>query len=150
MDRDDGLRLTLRRVLRAPPGRVFRMLTEPGELARWWGPRGFTLPGAEVDLRVGGRYRLTMRPPGAAPFHLTGRFLAVDPGRGLSYTFRYEEPAPDDRETVVTLVLAARGGETVLSLTQEGFATREREDLHRAGWSDSLDRLEEALAAGPG
>ncbi|MGY1795048.1 SRPBCC domain-containing protein [Geodermatophilus sp. SYSU D00525] len=147
MDRDDGLRLTLSRVLGAPPGRVFRALTEPGELVRWWGPRGFTLVGAEVDLRVGGRYRFTVQPPGAPPFHLSGRFLSVDPGRRLSYTFRYEEPAPDDRETVVTLVLGDRGTGTVLSLTQEPFATREREDLHRAGWSDSLDRLAEALAS---
>jgi uncharacterized protein YndB with AHSA1/START domain len=139
---DGGPRLSLTAVLAAPRERVFRMLTEPAELVQWWGPHGIELRSAQVDLRVGGDYRFVMKPAEGLPFHLSGRFLSVDAGRGISYTFRYEEPTPDDRETVVTLTLDDRGPEeTVLSLTHGAFATQERLALHRAGWSQSLERL---------
>ena len=55
--------LKLARVFPAPRERVFRAWTEPAELMRWWGPVGFTTPSAEVDLRVGGKYRIAMRRP---------------------------------------------------------------------------------------
>jgi uncharacterized protein YndB with AHSA1/START domain len=141
MNEDGPLRLTLTRALGAPRERVFRMLTDPAELVKWWGPRGIELLSADVDARVGGGYRFVMKPPEGPPFGLFGQFLSVDPAHGVSYTFQYEEPTPDDRETVVTLTLEERGQETVVSLTHGTFATEERLALHRAGWSDSLDRL---------
>lgn len=141
-----SLRLTMARTFAAPRERVFGMLTEPAEVARWWGPVGFTMPEVRVDLRVGGGYRFTMQPPEGDRFHLTGEFREVDPPARLVYTFRYEEPTADDRETVVTVTLAADGGHTVVSLDQDGFATQERVALHRDGWTDSFDRLASALA----
>lgn len=147
MSASGGLRLQLQTVLPAPPERVFDMLTTPPELARWWGPRGFTTPGITLDLDVGGGYRFTMQPPAGERFHLSGDFLEVAPPRRLVYTFRYEEPTPDDRVTVVTLDLEDRGDATQLSLSQGTFATQERLDLHRAGWTDSLERLREVLAS---
>jgi uncharacterized protein YndB with AHSA1/START domain len=81
------------------------MLTEPLELAKWWGPHGFTIPETQLDLRTGGGYRFTMKPPEGDPFHLAGEFLQIDQPSRLVYTFRWVEPTPDDRETVVTLSL---------------------------------------------
>jgi uncharacterized protein YndB with AHSA1/START domain len=63
------LALRMKRVLRAPPSAVFRACTEPEELAKWWGPRGFTTSAIELDLRVGGRYRFAMQPPEGDLFH---------------------------------------------------------------------------------
>jgi uncharacterized protein YndB with AHSA1/START domain len=145
VDEDGELRLALTRVLAAPRERVFRMLTEPAELAKWWGPHGVTLLAADVDLRADGRYRFVLGPPRGAPFHLSGQFLTVDPAREVSYTFRYDEPTPDDRDTVVRLVLTDRDQGTEVSLTHGTFATRERLDLHRRGWSDSFERLQAAI-----
>ena len=108
---------------------------------RWWGPRQFTTPEIELDLRAGGRYRFTMQPPEGDRFHLSGEFLEIAPPSWLSYTFRWDEPTPDDRETVVELTVDAFGGSTVLSLWQGEFATGERLVLHRHGWTDSLDKL---------
>ena len=139
--------LELTRVLAAPRERVFRALTGPEELATWWGPRGFTTPEIELELRVGGRYRFTMQPPDGDRFHLAGEFLEVAPPRRLAYTFRWEEPVPDDRETVVTLTLDDAGDGTELSVRQGEFATEERLALHRGGWSDSLDKLSALLEA---
>jgi uncharacterized protein YndB with AHSA1/START domain len=121
--------------------RVFDALTRPEALTVWWGPRLFTTGEIELDLRVGGRYRFTMHPPEGDPFHLSGSYREIDRPAALAYTFRWDEPTPDDRETVVRLTLADAGGGTDLSVRQGEFTTAERLDLHRGGWSDSLDRL---------
>jgi uncharacterized protein YndB with AHSA1/START domain len=132
--------------LRAPRGRVFTALTDPAELVRWWGPSGFTTPEIELDLSIGGRYRFGMQPPGAELFHLTGEFLEIQPPSRLAYTFRWEEPDPDDRETVVTLTLEESAADaTQLSLSHGWFASQARLTLHEGGWMDSFQRLSELV-----
>jgi uncharacterized protein YndB with AHSA1/START domain len=144
-EQPNGLVLKLKRVLDAPPVRIFSLLTEPAELATWWGPHGFTTPEIELDLSVGGGYRYTMQPPEGEAFHLSGEFLEIDPPSRLVYTFRWDEPDPDDRETVVMLSLATLGDATEVSLSQGEFATDERLALHRSGWSDSFEKLGEVI-----
>lgn len=140
------LTLEMRRVLRAPPSRVFRALTEPSELAMWWGPNGFTAPSVEIDLRVGGRYRIAMQPPEGELFYLAGKFVEVDPPSRVGYTFRWEDPDPEDQETVVTLALCELAVHTTeLTFTQGPFRTERRRALHDEGWTDSLDRLHEFI-----
>ena len=65
----------------------------------------------------------------------------------LAFTFRWDEPVPDDRETVVELSLVGIGGRTTVTLTQGDFATEERLELHRSGWADSFDKLDAVLNA---
>ena len=136
------------RLFDAPAERVFQLLTEPTEVVRWWGPHGFTTPEAQIDLRIGGGYRFTMQPPEGQAFHLSGEFLAIQPPVDLRFTFRWDEPVPDDRETLVELSLDPRGARTMLTLTQRGFATEERLELHRSGWADSFNKLDTVLRAG--
>ncbi|MCI0632863.1 MAG: SRPBCC domain-containing protein [Actinobacteria bacterium] len=147
-ERADGLMLHLERVLPASPARVFAAMTEPAELAQWWGPRGFSSPNLELDVRVGGAYRIAMQPPEGDLFHLRGEFREVEPPTRLSYTFIWEEPDPDDQETVVAIVLRDRGPSTELLLDQGPFATEARRALHDAGWMDGLDKLEAQVARG--
>jgi uncharacterized protein YndB with AHSA1/START domain len=127
--------------------RVFNALVDPTELAKWWGPKGFTSPAIDVDARVGGAYRIAMQPPEGDVFHLSGEFVAVDHPSLLSYTFRWEEPTPDDRETLVTLTLDAVDGSTNVILDHGVFSTAERLALHAQGWTDSLERLYELVAS---
>jgi uncharacterized protein YndB with AHSA1/START domain len=142
-----GITLRLRRELPAPRPVVFGACVEPDELAQWWGPHGFTTPHIELDLRVGGGYRFWMQPPDGELFHLSGEFLAIEPPARLVYTFRWEEPDPDDRETVVDLSFRDLGDATDLALVQSGFATEGRHALHDAGWTDGLDRLHALLSS---
>jgi len=144
-----GLLLELECALDAGCERIFSMLTEPVELAKWWGPYGFTTPGVEVDLRVGGGYRFSMKPPDGDLFHLSGDFVEIKRPSRLIYTFRWEEPTPDDRETVVTLSLDALGDTARVSLSHGLFATEERLALHLSGWKDSLEKLREVVGSGP-
>lgn len=143
----NDLVLRMERILPAPRAVVFGALSDAGELARWWGPHGFTAPSVDFEPRVGARYRIAMQPPGGEPFHLAGEFLEVDPPARLTYTFRWDPPDPDDRRTVARLSLKERGERTELVLTQGSFATEERLELHRQGWADTLERLEELLLA---
>jgi uncharacterized protein YndB with AHSA1/START domain len=64
------------------------------------------------------------------------------------YSFRYDEPDPDDRETVVTLSLDDVAGASEVSLSQGEFATKARLALHRSGWTDSLGKLRELIEPG--
>ena len=145
----DSEALTLRvdRVLPAPRPRVFRACIEPTELSQWFGPHGFTTPEIDLDLRVGGGYRFGMQPPDGDVFHLSGEFREVEPPTRLVYTFRWEEPDPDDRETLVTMTLHDRGDSTPVALVHSGFATEARRALHVDGWTDSLDRLQELMSS---
>ena len=140
--------LELAWVLDAPRERIFSMLTEPTEVARWWGPHGFRTVVTELESSVGGGYRFAMQPPDGDLFHLSGEFLEVDPPGRLVFTFRWDEPHPDDRETTVTLSLNAVGDTTEVLLMQGEFATEERVALHRNGWTESFEKLRELVGSG--
>ena len=87
-----------------------------------------------------------MQPPEGELFHLVGEYVQVRPPSRLAYTFRWEPPDPDDRETVVRLALHAADGATEVAIIQGPFATEARRELHRAGWTDTLARLASHLA----
>jgi uncharacterized protein YndB with AHSA1/START domain len=143
----DGLTLEIERVVPAPPADVFRAFTDPVELAKWWGPQGFTIPSLEFQPRVGESYRIEMQPPEGDPFHLTGEFREVGPPARLAYTFVWEPADPDDVETLADLSFreADGGDSTEIAFRQGPFKTEERLALHRDGWGDSFDKLERLI-----
>jgi uncharacterized protein YndB with AHSA1/START domain len=142
----DELTLQLKRVLPAVPAVVFAAFSDADELARWWGPRGFSIPSLEFEPRVGAGYRIEMQPPEGDRFHLTGEFREVDPPARLAYSFVWEQPDPDDMETQVDLRFRDLGKSTEVTMTQGPFRTEARRALHRDGWTDSLEKLERLLA----
>jgi uncharacterized protein YndB with AHSA1/START domain len=142
-----GLTLELSRVLQAPRPRVFELFSDASRLATWWGPKGFRIPSLDFDPRVGSSYRIEMQPPEGDSFHLAGEFRDCDPPAHLAYTFRWEEPDPDDVETLADLAFGDRGESTEVRLTQGTFKTEARHELHRNGWTESFDKLEDLLVA---
>jgi uncharacterized protein YndB with AHSA1/START domain len=139
------LRLEIERRLQAARAVVFRAFSDPDELARWWGPEGFTTPSLEFNPRVGTGYHIEMQPPQGDPFHLSGVFREVDPPARLAYTFAWEPPDPDDVETLVELSFRDLGASTQVVLRQGPFKTEARRELHRNGWTDSLRKLEQFI-----
>jgi uncharacterized protein YndB with AHSA1/START domain len=137
--------LSLRRTFKAPRERVFRAWTDPDELRKWWGPEGYVTPSAEVDLRVGGKYRLGMRKlPDGDIFYLSGIYREVRPPERLVYTWRWEAK-PELGETLVTVEFREVGDSTEVILTHEFFPTPQARDDHNRGWSGCLDRLAKLL-----
>jgi uncharacterized protein YndB with AHSA1/START domain len=134
--------LEIKRVLPAARADVFAAFSTADELARWWGPEGFSVASLEFSPRVGEAYRIEMQPPEGDPFYLTGEFREVDPPASLVFTFVYESPDPDDVENVVELSFRDLGESTEVIFTQGPFKTEPRRELHRDGWTDTFDRLE--------
>jgi uncharacterized protein YndB with AHSA1/START domain len=145
MTASEQLSLRMTRSLPATRTEVWRAMTDPGQLAKWWGPKGFTTPSVEFEPSVGASYRIAMQPPEGEPFHLIGELREVVPPERLAFTFVWEPATPDDRETLATLTLREQGEGTAVELTQGEFATEERRTLHEDGWAESFDKLEELL-----
>jgi uncharacterized protein YndB with AHSA1/START domain len=143
----DGLTLEMTRVLPAVPSVVFGAFSDSSELAKWWGPKGFTTPSLEFQPRVGESYRIEMQPSDGERFYLTGEFREVDPPARLAYTFVWEDPDLDDVETLVTLSFRDLGESTEVAFTQGPFKTEARRALHRDGWTDSFDKLGRLISA---
>lgn len=139
--------LEIERVLPAASPVVFRAFSVSGELARWWGPEGFSIPSLDFNPRVGHGYRIQMQPPGGDPFQLTGEFREVAPPSRLAYTFVWEPADPDDVETLVELSFRELGESTEVAVAQGAFKTEPRRELHRDGWTESLDKLERLLGS---
>jgi uncharacterized protein YndB with AHSA1/START domain len=138
--------LEMTRVLRGTPSRVFDFFSDPGKLARWWGPEGFTTPSLEFHPSVGRAYRIEMQPPEGEAFFLAGEFREFDPPARIAYTFRWEDPDPDDVETLVELSFLDRGDSTEVVFRQGASKTEARRSLHRDGWTDGFDKLEALLS----
>ena len=130
----------MKRALPAAISVVFRAFVDANELAKRWGPAGFTTPSLEFVPRVGESYRIEMQPPEGDHFYLTGEFREAVPPTRLVYTFIYEAPDPDDVQTLVSLSFRDRGESTEVAFTQSPFKTEARRTLHRDGWMDSFDK----------
>lgn len=79
--------LQIKRTFAAPREKVFQAWTDPAALKRWFGPSDdFSTPVAEVDLRVGGRYRIHMKSPDGQPHTVHGVYREVTPPAKLVFT----------------------------------------------------------------
>lgn len=133
--------LRLSRILPGTREKVFRAWTTAADLKRWFAPGDMTTPLAEVDLKVGGRYRIQMQAPDGSVHQATGVYRVVDPPQRLVYTWVWDA-GPDQRETLVTVEFLERGpARTEVVLTHERFANTEARDRHEKGWTGCLDKF---------
>lgn len=134
----DGITLVTRRRIRATAERLFAAWTEPEQLRAWWGPRPVTCSGAEVDLRVGGRYRIANALPDGTTLVIEGEFLVVDEPHRLVYTWR----AGADQTSRVTVHFERRGDATEVIVVHEQVPDERIRESHESGWEGCLDGLE--------
>src|ERR1700735_1778713 len=78
--------IVITRVFNAPRALVYRAWTNPVHLARWWGPRGFTNPRCEIDVRAGGIMRIDMRAPNGTVYPMAGIFLELKEPEQIVFT----------------------------------------------------------------
>lgn len=131
--------LERRRCLPASPERIFRAWTDPAELVQWWGPAGVRCIAAELDLRVGGRYRIGNELPDKSIVWIEGEFERIERPSLLVYTWR-TDPQSKARERV-TVRMNAQGQGTEVVVTHERIASPSRRDQHAMGWTGCLDGL---------
>lgn len=135
--------LIIRRSIRASPERIFDAWTQPEQLKRWWGPNSVECIDAEVDLRVGGRYRIANQFPDGKTLWISGEFEAIERPHKLVYTWRVGAQAAGTER--VTITFEARGEETEVMVTHERIATDAMRDMHQQGWVGCLDGLVDYL-----
>ncbi|QDU51701.1 SRPBCC family protein [Gimesia panareensis] len=140
-------KLVLRRIYTATPEALFQIWTTPEYMRRWFRPnQEFTHQFIEVDLRVGGQYRVAFESPEGVVDVLSGEFLEVTPPSKLVYSWTWEEPNEHAGiETQVTVEFQEQAGGTELTLTHERFTKPDMKERHLGGWSGALDLLNVSL-----
>ena len=110
----------------APPERVFRALTEPDDLERWWGhPDYYSTEGWKLDLRVCGGWSVTVRFTDGTTNAGSGECAEIDPPRKIVMTRRFEKhPLQGTRETTITYRLDSVANGTRVTVRDEGFVGR--------------------------
>lgn len=148
--------IVITRVFAAPRELVWKVWTQPGHVAQWWGPRGFTTVVKALDLRVGGRSEYVMRGPDGTEYPACGTFKEIIPFEKIVATDEFgegfEAPGVDlPQGMVTTAVFEDLGDKTRLVLTIS-HPTAEDKRKHEAmgvvdGWNSSLDCMDEYLAS---
>ena len=133
--------ITLHRVLRAPPDRVYRAFTTPDAMAKWLPPHGFTGAVHQMDVQIGGRWRMSFTNFGSGNSHsFGGRYLDLVPGQLLRYTSVFDDAnLPGEMTTTVTLTPVFCG--TDLLAVQEGIPAVIPAAACHMGWQESLSLL---------
>ncbi len=131
--------LIVRKTIRATAEKLFDAWTQPNQLTKWWGPESVICIGAEVDLRVDGRYRIGNKFPDGKVLWITGVFKLVDRARKLVYTWAIE-PDVSSLE-VVTVIFKQREDATEVIVTHRRIPDKAARDMHRLGWQGCLSGL---------
>ena len=133
--------VTLHRVLRAPPERVYRAFLDTDAMAKWLPPHGFTGRVLGLDALVGGTYRMQFTNLGSGAVHaFGGEYVELVPGERIVHTDRFDDPhLPGEMLTTVTFKAASVG--TELAVVQAGIPAVIPTEACYLGWQESLQLL---------
>lgn len=139
--------LTLVRRIAARPSIVFDALTTPEGIRGWWGPDAGPVLFAELDLRVGGAFRVRFRMLDGSEHECGGTYLVVDPPDHLAMSWRWLSGGmAGDAESRVEMILRTIETGTELTFTHAQLPDEASRDSHRDGWTASLAKLEAMFA----
>ena len=133
--------VTLHRVFRSPPDRLYRAFLDPDAMAKWLPPHGFTGRVLSMDARVGGRYRMQFTNFSNGQSHaFGGEYLELVPGERIVHTDRFDDPnLPGEMRTTITFRPVLVG--TEVTAVQEGIPAVIPTEMCYLGWQESLQLL---------
>jgi uncharacterized protein YndB with AHSA1/START domain len=133
--------VTLHRVLRTTPDKIYRAFTTPDAMARWLPPHGFTGKVHQMDAKVGGTYQMSFTNFTSGNNHsFGGTYHELVPGERIRYTARFDNGnLPGEMQTTVTLKKVSCG--TEVHVVQEGIPSMIPTDQCYLGWQESLVHL---------
>ncbi len=133
--------VTLHRVLRATPEKLYRAFTEANAIASWLPPYGFLCVVHSMDVRVGGTYKMSFTNFSTGNAHsFGGAYLELTPGEFIKYTDKFDNPnLPGEMITSVWLKKVSCG--TELKVIQEGIPSAIPTEMCYLGWQESLEKL---------
>ena len=133
--------VSLHKVLKAPPEKVYRAFTEATAMASWLPPYGFLCTVHEMNVKVDGTFRMSFHNFSTGNGHsFGGKYLEVKPNEFLKYTDKFDDPnLPGEMITSVSLQKNLAG--TEIKILQEGIPSMIPVEMCYLGWQDSLDKL---------
>jgi uncharacterized protein YndB with AHSA1/START domain len=151
VQKPDDATLILKRMLNAPQELAFRAWTSAEHIQQWMRPDpGMVVPLVNMDLRVGGKYRIQTKTPEGEFFTAVGEFQEVKMPERLVYTWDWEKDGSgaefgevEGKTSLITVEFFKRGEMTELVLTHSRFITVESRDNHAQGWSKIAESFAE-------
>lgn len=133
--------VSLHRVVKASPEKIFRAFTEPNAIASWLPPYGFLCTVHEMDVKVGGSFRMSFQNFSTGNGHsFGGNYVELKQGEFLKYTDKFDDPnLPGEMTTSVWLRKVSVG--TEVKILQEGIPAVIPAEMCYLGWQESLEKL---------
>ena len=133
--------VSLQRVIKATPEKVYRAFTDGNALASWLPPYGFLCTVHEIDVKVGGNYKMSFHNFSTGNSHsFGGKYIEIKPNEFLKYTDIFDNPnLPGEMITSVWLQKVLVG--TELKVLQEGIPSVIPIEMCYLGWQESLEKL---------
>lgn len=139
-DTEQSLSLIVRRVVRGSAVQVFRAWTDPAQLRQWWGPAGVRCIDAQIDLRVGGHYRIGNQLPDGSEIWIEGVFERIEPPHLIAFSWsRVQTKANRVPAEKVCIRFVERTDGTEVIVEHTRIADRTTFNSHEIGWHGCLD-----------
>lgn len=133
--------VSLHRVLKASPEKVYRAFTEASAMASWLPPYGFTCTVQEMNVKAGGTYKMSFQNFTTGNGHtFGGKYVEIKPNEFIQYTDQFDDPnLPGEMTTSVWLKQVSVG--TEIKIVQEGIPSMIPVEMCYLGWQESLEKL---------
>jgi len=133
--------VSLHRVIKTSPEKLYRAFTEATAIASWLPPYGFLCTVHEMNVRAGGSFKMSFHNFSTGNGHsFGGKYLEIKPNELLKYTDKFDDPNLPG-EMITTVWLRKVIGGTELKVLQEGIPAAIPVEMCYLGWQDSLDKL---------
>ena len=133
--------VSLHRVLKASPEKVYCAFTEASAMASWLPPYGFLCTVHQMEVQVNGTYKMSFQNFSTGNSHsFGGKYIEIKPNEFLKYTDQFDDPnMPGEMTTSVWLKKVSAG--TELKIVQDGIPSMIPVEMCYLGWQESLDKL---------
>jgi uncharacterized protein YndB with AHSA1/START domain len=133
--------VSLHRVIKTTPEKLYRAFTEPSAMAAWLPPYGFLCTVHEMNVKVGGTFKMSFQNFGTGHSHsFGGEYVELKPNEFLKYTDKFDDPnMPGEMTTSVWIKKNLAG--TELKVEQVGIPPQIPAEMCYLGWQESLDKL---------
>jgi uncharacterized protein YndB with AHSA1/START domain len=131
--------LTYVRRIRATPAKVWNAFVDPREILHWWGPDAGPTLSAEMDVRVGGAFKIAFRTMDGERYENQGEYLELDPPRRIVMSW-WLSATPGVRSRVTVSIEPIDEG-VELTVMHDGFSDEGLRIRHEKGWAGALDKM---------
>ena len=133
--------VSLHRVLKAKPDKVYRAFLNAAAMAKWLPPYGFTCAVHHMDAKVGGTFKMSFENfSNGQPHSFGGEYLELVPGKLVRYNDKFDDAnLPGEMQVTVSLKEVLCG--TELTIVQSGIPAAIPVEMCYLGWQDSLAQL---------